>query len=136
MIPLLSLLAFFAPAGHRATWVALLASTVGHISYIPTPLVKYRQHATNTLGSVERSGLAFTLSKLFRGDRSASIQTYTQAAAFLGTYGDLLDPAVREEMRAFASLNHCHKLERIRLILKHGILKQTFGRRAYQLLRA
>lgn len=117
-------------------WIALLASTVGHISYVPTPLVSYRQHATNTLGSVERSGIAFTLSKLFWGNRSAALQTYTQAAAFLGAYGDLLDPAVREEMRAFASLQHRHKFERVRLILKHGILKQTLGRRAYQILRA
>lgn len=117
-------------------WIALLASAVGHISYVPTPLVNYRQHATNTLGSVDRSGLAFTLSKLFRGDRSASLQTYTQASAFLATYGDLLDPAMCEEIHAFASLRHRHKFERIRLILKHRILKQTFGRRAYQLLRA
>jgi glycosyltransferase involved in cell wall biosynthesis len=117
-------------------WIALLASTVGEISYVPTPLVSYRQHATNTLGSVERSGLVFTLSKLFKGDRSAALKTYTQAAAFLGAYGDLLDPTVREELRAFASLNDRHKFARIRLILKHGILKQTLGRRAYQLLRA
>lgn len=117
-------------------WIALLASTVGHVTYVPTPLVKYRQHATNTLGSVERSGLAFTLSKLFRGDRSAAVQTYRQAAAFIEAYNDLLDPAVCEEMRAFASLHQRHKFERIRLILKHRILKQTLGRRAYQLLRA
>lgn len=117
-------------------WIALLASTVGHISYVPISLVNYRQHATNTLGSVERSGLAFTLSKLFWGDRSAALQSYTQAEAFLGAYADLLDPGVREEMRAFASLRHRHKFERIRLILKHRILKQTLARRAYQLLRA
>lgn len=117
-------------------WIALLASTLGSISYVPDALVYYRQHATNTLGSVDRSGLAFLLSKLFRGDRSAALLAYTQAAAFLGAYSDLLDPAVREEMRAFASLHHHHKFERIRLLLKHRILKQTFSRRAYQLLRA
>lgn len=117
-------------------WIALLASTVGHISYVPTGLVNYRQHATNALGSVNRSGLAFTLSKLFRGDRSAALRTYIQAAAFLDAYGDLLNPSVREEMGAFASLNHRHKFERIRLILKHRILKQSFSRCAYQLLRA
>lgn len=117
-------------------WIALLASAVGHISYVPTSLVSYRQHATNTLGSVDRSGLAFALSKLFWGDRSAALQTYSQASAFLAAYRDLLDPAMCEEIHAFASLRHRHKFERIRLILKHRILKQNFFRRAYQLLRA
>lgn len=117
-------------------WIALLAATIGHISYVSTALVNYRQHATNTLGSVERSGFAFVLSKLLRGDRSAALKTYAQAAAFLGTYSDLLDPTVREEMGAFASLHDRNKFERIRLILKHGTLKQTVGRRAYQMLRA
>jgi glycosyltransferase involved in cell wall biosynthesis len=117
-------------------WIALLASTVGYISYIPSPLVKYRQHATNTLGSVERSGLAFVLSKLFRGDRSSALQTYRQAGAFVDAYSDLLDPAACKEMRTFASLHQRPKFERIRLILKHRLLKQTLGRRVYQLLRA
>ncbi|MCX2747051.1 glycosyltransferase family 2 protein [Arthrobacter sp. MI7-26] len=116
-------------------WLGLLASTVGHISYIPTPLVNYRQHDANALGSVERSGLGFALSKLFRGDRSVALRTYGQADAFLGAYGDLLDATVREEIRTFASLYHRNKFERVRLLLKHGILKQTLGRRVYQLLR-
>ena len=117
-------------------WMVLLAATLGHISYVPTSLVSYRQHDRNTLGSVNRSGLVFTLTKLFRGDRSTALATYSQAAAFLDAYDDLLDPAVGEEIRAFASLYHLHKFERIRLILKHRILKQTLSRRAYQLLRA
>lgn len=117
-------------------WLALLASTVGRISYVPDPLVKYRQHAANALGSVERSGLRFTLSKLFRGDRSAALQTYTQAAAFLDAYGDLLNPVVREEIFVFASLNQRQNFMRVWLLLKHRTLKQTLSRRAYQLLRA
>lgn len=117
-------------------WIALLASTLGHLSYVPTPLVNYRQHATNTLGSVHRSGPAFIFSKLFRGDRSAALQSYWQASAFLTAYGDLLGPAHHAEIYAFASLRHRRKIERVRVILKHRILKQTFGRRAYQLLRA
>lgn len=117
-------------------WLALLASAVGHISYVPDPLVKYRQHATNTLGTVDRSGLRFTLSKLFQGDRSAALQTYTQAAAFLDAYAGLLNPGVHEDMRVFSSLSHRRKLVRVWLLLKHGTLKQALIRRAYQILRA
>lgn len=117
-------------------WIVLLASTLGKISHVPSRLVNYRQHATNTLGTVERSGLTFVLSKLFSGDRSAAVKTYTQAAAFLRAYGDLLDPEVHKEVSAFASLHHRPKWERILLILKHRLLKQTLPRRAYQLLRA
>lgn len=117
-------------------WLALLASTVGHISHMPEPLVKYRQHTTNTLGSVDRSGLRFILSKLFQGDRSAALQTYTQAAAFFGAYRDLLDPRVREELKIYASLSNRPKFIRVWTLLRHRILKQSFSRRVYQLLRA
>ena len=117
-------------------WMALLASAVGHVSYVPAPLVNYRQHAANTLGTVERSGLLFALSKLFRGDRSAGLRTYVQAAAFVGAYGDLLAPTIGEDIRTFASLADVNKIERIRLLLTHQTLKQTPLRRVYQLLRA
>lgn len=117
-------------------WIALLASAVGRIAHVPEPLVKYRQHATNTLGSVDRTGIRFMVSKLFRGDRSAALQTYSQAAAFLSAYDHLLDPLTREDMRAFATLNHRRKFTRIWLLLKHRTLKQTLLRRLYQLLRA
>ncbi|HKU26735.1 MAG TPA: glycosyltransferase family 2 protein [Candidatus Sulfotelmatobacter sp.] len=117
-------------------WIALLAATLGHVSFIPIPLVNYRQHATNTLGSVKRSGIAFVFNKLFRGDRDAALKTYAQATAFLEVYSDLLDPAVREDLQVFGSLSQRSKFERIRLILKHQMLKQTPGRRIYQLLRA
>jgi len=33
-------------------WLALLASSVGKIGYIPKPLVKYRQHGGNVLGAI------------------------------------------------------------------------------------
>ncbi|WP_415853788.1 glycosyltransferase family 2 protein [Sinomonas sp. G460-2] len=117
-------------------WVALIASTLGRMSYVSTPLVQYRQHSKNMLGSVDRSGLPFILSKLFRGNRRAVVRTYTQAATFLGAYSDLLDPTTRNELQTFASLLHHNKVARVWLILKHRILKQTLSRRAYQLLRA
>lgn len=117
-------------------WMALLASSLGHVSYVATPLVNYRQHATNTLGSVNRSGVAFALSKLLSGDRSPTVATYAQASAFLAAYGDLLSSEVRKSIRAFASLHYRNKFARIQLLLKHKILKQTLARRAYQLLRA
>ncbi|MGA4642812.1 hypothetical protein ACPA1J_24030, partial [Stutzerimonas stutzeri] len=117
-------------------WIALLASTIGRISYVPIPLVSYRQHATNILGSVNRSGLAFIFSKMVRGDRSPTLETYRQAAQLLTAYGDHIQPTVYAEIDAFASLAHRRKYSRIWLILKHRTLKQTFARRAYQLLRA
>lgn len=117
-------------------WIALLASTVGRISYVPVPLVNYRQHATNTLGTVDRSGLKFALTKLFGGDRSNSVRTYIQAAEFLQAYGDLLEFSVQKDIHLFASLDHRHKFARILLILKHRMLKQTLARRVYQVLRA
>ena len=117
-------------------WLALVAATLGTISYIPASLVSYRQHATNTLGSVNRSGLAFVLSKFLQANNFATLQTYTQAAAFVDAYRDILEPKTRSDIEDFASLPGRSKYARIRMVLKNRTLKQGLSRRIYQLMRA
>lgn len=117
-------------------WLALVAATLGTISYVPTSLVSYRQHATNTLGSVNRSGLAFVLSKFLQANNSATLQTYEQAAAFVDAYRDILDPKICSDIEGFASLPSRSKYARIRMVLKNRTLKQGLSRRIYQLMRA
>lgn len=117
-------------------WIALLASTIGDLLLVREPLVLYRQHENNTLGTVKRSGISFALSKLVDGDRSASLQTYKQAGAFISAYGELIDPKIARVIRAFAALPQQNKIQRVRQILRCGTLKQTLARRVYQLVRA
>jgi glycosyltransferase involved in cell wall biosynthesis len=117
-------------------WIALLASTLGRLSYVPEQLTLYRQHEANAMGSVERSGLRLAISKLVKGSRAATIETYAQASEFLSAYGHHLDPATHEAISAFGSLQTRGKIARIRTLAKYRIFKQTLGRRAYQLLRA
>jgi glycosyltransferase involved in cell wall biosynthesis len=117
-------------------WISLVAATLGQISFVALPLVRYRQHTSNTLGTVDRSGLRFALSKLIDWRHSATTQTYDQGAAFLNRYGDLLDSDVRMDISVFATLGQRSKTAKIRSLVRHRLLKQTFSRRIYQLLRA
>jgi glycosyltransferase involved in cell wall biosynthesis len=117
-------------------WISLVAATLGQISFVALPLVQYRQHTNNTLGTVNRSGPRFMLSKLIAWRRSPTTQAYDQGAAFLNRYGDLLKSDVRMNISVFATLGQSNKTARIRSLVRHRLLKQTFSRRIYQLLRA
>ena len=47
-------------------WLALVASSIGHVSPIEEPLMDYRQHQNNALGAVPINRTSFTLRKLRR----------------------------------------------------------------------
>ncbi len=51
-------------AMHHDWWIAVQASLNGGIKYITTPLMQYRQHGKNTIGSKKFSGFKYTLDRL------------------------------------------------------------------------
>lgn len=117
-------------------WLALLAEATGSLLYVDEPLVKYRQHANNTLGAVERSGAAFALRKLFSSAHDSRPEPVQQAQLFLRAYGPLV--ASEQDARAlalFSEINRRKKVSRVMMCLRERILKQTWPRRLYQLLR-
>lgn len=123
-------------------WIMLIAFAFGSPVYVPGSLVLYRQHSTNALGSVHRSGLAFIVKKL-RGisDRSHYVAALCQGASFRQCVIDsekwsTLRPSVRATLDAFSRMPGHGKPTRVYLSLRYGILKQTVSRSIFQLLRA
>ena len=114
-------------------WVALLAHTFGQVGFVATPLVLYRQHGGNSMGTVNRRGLRFAMQKV--GSDLGTRQALRQGALFCRIYGDEAEGDSASTLRAFQSLSGKRKLARIGLSVRHGLLKQTTLRRVYQLMK-
>lgn len=71
-------------------WLALVASSVGHIQPVDEPLMDYRQHENNTLGAVQITRTGFAMRKLRRLNDPLydkfNVQLATQAANFAGRH--------------------------------------------------
>lgn len=116
-------------------WLSMLARGSGQVRFLPEPLVSYRQHSTNTMGSVHRGGLRFILSKLRSLGAGDAADTRRQAAAFERAYGYVLAPEPAHVLGVYAGLARSGKVRRVWLCVRTGLLKQTVGRRFYQLIR-
>lgn len=117
-------------------WLALLSEGTGSLLYVDESLVQYRQHAHNALGTVQRSGATFVLRKLFSSPDDSVPGPVHQARLFRRAYGSLL--VSEKDARAlavFSGIDRRNKVSRITACLREGILKQTWPRRLYQLLR-
>lgn len=71
-------------------WLALVASSVGHVRPINEALLDYRQHSSNTLGAKRFTSSAFSIQKLRKLSDpqydALTAQLATQAAHFAGRH--------------------------------------------------
>jgi glycosyltransferase involved in cell wall biosynthesis len=116
-------------------WLALMAFSMGSVSFVPEKLVLYRQHSTNTAGSVKRRALSYAFRKLFRSGREETVANVRQGQLFLKAYGSKLSNDELTQLSAFSQFEEMGKVARISTCLRLGILKQTTSRRLYQLIK-
>lgn len=97
-------------------WLGLLASCFGRISYIDRPLVLYRQHGENQMGS--KSGKEQYAERILNQDRIRENyrKMFVQAQMFLKLYGNEMSREQREVLEHFTGLPG-KKTERKRFIL-------------------
>lgn len=74
-------------------WCALAASAMGHIEYIDTPTLLYRQHSSNQIGS--------NLKRTFAQKRQATRQIFKQAIEFSLSYGNELSETDQKMLNSF-----------------------------------
>jgi glycosyltransferase involved in cell wall biosynthesis len=115
-------------------WVGLVARALGRVGFVPEPLVLYRQHAGNTLGSVHRGGVRFIVRKLLNIRRGNGDALYRQGLLLMRTYSERMPYEHRRVLAAFSEFDRLGKLQRIQRCVSRGILKQTLWRRIYQLI--
>lgn len=116
-------------------WLLLIAQGFGRAVFVPEPLVLYRQHESNTLGSVNRGGVRFVLSKLFDTRRDTQKAIRAQTELFFTAYGRHLPASKAVPLKEFRDSCDRQKIVRMWACIRLGILKQTWPRRIFQLAR-
>ncbi|MEY8354037.1 glycosyltransferase family 2 protein [Lachnospiraceae bacterium 54-53] len=106
-------------------WLGLLASCFGKISYIDRPLLLYRQHGGNQMGS-ESGFKQFVRRRSSRKEvRENYEKMFRQAWLFCKYYGNELTTEQRETLEHFMGLQEKNRLEKIYIIWKYKLWKST-----------
>ena len=115
-------------------WLGLLASCFGRISYIDRPLVLYRQHGENQMGS--KSGKEQYAERIRNQDvvRENYRKMFAQAQMFLKLYGNEMSLDQREVLEHFIKLPEKNRAEKIYTIWKYKLMKSTLIRTLGQML--
>jgi len=115
-------------------WLGLLASCFGRITYIDRPLVLYRQHGENQMGS--KSGKEQYAERIRNQDavRENYRKMFAQAQLFLKLYGNEMSLEQREILEHFIKLPEKNRAEKIYTIWKYKLMKSTLIRTLGQML--
>lgn len=120
-------------------WLALIAASVGKISLVDRPLMKYRQHSANSVGTIEYQSNAERLSKYagfgrFRraiaNNREMKEMRRVQASRFLEVYGPSLDDRQKALLAGFIAALGRRKVRGAAWALRNGFV---FMNRLYTL---
>lgn len=108
-------------------WLALVAVLFGKIICLKNPTILYRQHSGNQVGAKSAYGVAFIKRKLATLDkvRENYSATYTQAAALIDCYRNVLSAEHRHILEVYCSMQNMNKINRIRIIRKYDFKKGT-----------
>ncbi|WP_367566818.1 glycosyltransferase family 2 protein [Lacrimispora sp.] len=109
-------------------WLGLLAGCFGKISYIDRPLVLYRQHGSNQLGS--QSGMEQYANRSHNREkvRENYRKMFKQAEVFLNCYQKDLSIEQREILEHFIQIPDKSRGEKIYTIWKYKFMKSTYIR--------
>lgn len=111
-------------------WVMLAAAAFGKIGFVDRPLILYRQHSSNVLGS-KGNGILLQLNRfLFRKEelKHSLVRTQRNAALFLDSYRDILSKEHVEFLEGYSALSSRGFFKRKYFSIKHGLRKTTIAR--------
>ncbi|VAY87973.1 Alpha-L-Rha alpha-1,3-L-rhamnosyltransferase [hydrothermal vent metagenome] len=102
-------------------WLGLVASEFGKIGFINKTLIKYRQHAQNTIGS---SGfrMNYIINKLLQ--KNILQKNTLQAKAFLDTYKSKLEKKNIQMLEDLSTIESKSFWQKRKILLKHKLFKQ------------
>ncbi len=106
-------------------WLGLLASCFGEISYIDRPLVLYRQHGSNQLGSQSGIEQYANRSRNREKVRENYRNMFRQAEVFLNRYQKDLSAEQRETLEQFIGIPEKRRIKKIYTIWKYKFVKST-----------
>ena len=108
-------------------FIALTAASFGRIVFVSRPLVRYRQHGTNTIGASRKTLPERALEALGKRDRSRRriLLTYTHAKVFRRIYGDKLPKQAADTVDRYLATQKKRKLLRILSVRRLGCTMQS-----------
>ena len=116
-------------------WLALIAASMGTIAFLPQATIRYRQHGDNAVGAQKKSDINYVKNRLLgTAVKKETIQTMEQSFIFVQTYGKYLPPHFLEVASVYGNLIEKNKIQRIAVICRYGIWKDTKKRRIMQLI--
>ena len=109
-------------------WLGLLASAFGHIAYLEKPLMKYRQHEGNQMGTRAAGDASQYIERLSKGEevRKNYDIMFKQAEIFLRRYRKELSQKQIKLLEGFISINGSLRLVKIFKIFKYKLFKSTW----------
>lgn len=117
-------------ARYHDWWMALLAASAGHTSFLPQATLDYRQHGNNVVGSESFGGyVKRRVSTLFL-QRDTLRANYAQAEELLELYYEKLPEYAKEQIAGFLALREQNVIKRRVSALRGGYLKSGIVRNA------
>lgn len=112
-------------------WLALIAAAFGHIGFISTPLIRYRQHGGNQEGAKDYSSVKSTVKMAGKKDgiRHSLMLTYMQAQEFRDIYREKLNSEDKQIIDAYCEFPTAGKPKKIGSIIKYGFGKTGLNRK-------
>jgi hypothetical protein len=109
-------------------WIALIATSFGHIEYLKDATLSYRQHGKNIVGDQSFKKYVFNRLKDIKSQSSTIEKNIIQAKLFYKTYSEDLDKEEKEIIKNFININTQNWLTKRITVLKYGYLKTGFIR--------
>ena len=114
-------------------WLALIASSMGDIYYIDTPLMLYRQHGNNVVGRNNLTSLKSRVKKFKNPYTKKLMFVYERQARLLyNRLGGRMPDEKKKILKSFLDIYDAPKMKRPSLLRKGNYLKSDFVRAAGQ----
>lgn len=104
-------------------WIGLIGAALGKVVYLPEPLLLYRQHGNNIVGSKSFTGYIKKRLASLKKQKQILKATERQAQAFLSVYGSRLSPQNQTVIKQFATLSQIGFWKRRYVLIKNGFFK-------------
>jgi glycosyltransferase involved in cell wall biosynthesis len=109
-------------------WVGLIGAALGEVAYLKEPLLLYRQHGTNTLGSMTELEYIRKNIHDLGAQRQALYANCYQAGTLLSVYSEEMTPEQRKLMQIFSEVPDKNWITRRYRVFRYGFTKTGFVR--------
>lgn len=117
-----------AAAAMHDSWLALVAASLGHIHYLKSPTILYRQHGRNLTGAPRPGRVAVILRALqivFRSSHGRTLERLSeQAGALLARHAAEMSPGQQRATMALANLWSANRWRRFSRLRRAGVRRR------------